>query len=167
MNVTVLLALAWVAFLARFGVSYATNRRQGIGSLPGLPPLPEPNALRSRAAAFARQPVMRPQRSAAAQRRVSVLVGLGVGTLSLLLVAVVTKSLVAWLLFAVVAVFLAGFVRALRARAIARRQAYIDRLWAKDRYDDLGHARVMSLEEARHRAVQIADPIFVPQRRIS
>jgi hypothetical protein len=110
---------------------------------------------------------MRPPRSAAAQRRLSVLVGLGAGSLGTFLFAVVTASPIAWLLFAVVSVALAGFVRALRVRAIARRQAYIDRLWAKDRYDDLGHARVMSLEEARHRAVQIADPVYVPQRRIS
>ncbi len=165
-NITVLLALAWIAFLARFGVSFATNRRHSIGSLPGLSPLPEPHALRSRAAAFARQPVMRPVRGAAARRRAGVLGGLFSATLVLLAVALVTGSTVAWLLSLTVAVVLVAFVRALRVRALARRQAHIDRLWQKDRFDEVGHARVMSLEEARRRAVQIADPIFVPVRRI-
>lgn len=167
MNVTVLLAIAWVAFLARFGVSFATNRRHSMGSLPGLSPLPEPHALRSRAAAFARQPVMRPARSAAARRRANVLGALGAFTVLMLIAGAITGSVVAWGLALVAGVALLGFVRVLRVRAIARRQAYIDRLWQKDRFDDLGHARVMSLEEARRRAERIADPVYVPARRIS
>ncbi len=166
MNITVLLALAWIAFLARYGVSFATNRRQSMGSLPGLSPLPEPQALRTKAAAFARQPVMRPARSAAARRRANVLGALGALTVLLLVAALFTGSVVVWGLALASCVGFGLFVRALRVRAIARRQAYIDRLWQKDRFDDLGHARVMSLEEARNRAVRIADPVYVPARRI-
>jgi hypothetical protein len=166
-NIVVLLGLAWVAFLTRTGVALAANRRAAGGALPGLPQLPERSMLANRAAAFSRQPAPLRVRSRAAQRRLNVLRGLlaavGISFAAVLAIG----STVTWAFFGVSVLATGGFLRALVVRRQARRQEYVEKLWARDRYDDLGHARVMSLAEARNRAEQIAAPVYVPARRIS
>jgi hypothetical protein len=62
------------------------------------------------------------------------------------------------------AVLLTGFVSLLVRRKKLIEQARIDRLWSQDRYNEVGEARVMSLEEARRRAESIAAPVFVAPR---
>jgi hypothetical protein len=163
-NIAVLLGLAWLAFLARYGVQFFANRRDAGGSLPGLPPLPERSSMAIKAALYAGRPVQQRGRSRAAQRRLTILQGLVLSTLMSLVVGFFTGAAGAWWLFAVSAAALVAYVRALVLRRNARRQQYVERLWTKGRYDDLGHARVMSLEEARQRANQIADPVYVPAR---
>jgi hypothetical protein len=166
-NIVVILGLAWIAFLTRTGVAFAANRRAAGGALPGLPQLPERSMLANRAAAYSRQPLPLRVRGRAAQRRLNVLRGL-LAAVSVSLVAVLAVgSTVAWALFGVSFVATSGYLRALVARRQARRQEYVEKLWTRDRYDDLGHARVMSLAEARNRAEQIAAPVYVPARRIS
>jgi hypothetical protein len=96
-----------------------------------------------------------------------VLVGLSGFTALMVIGGLTSGARAFWALAIVSGTMLGMFVRALRVRAIARRQAHIDRLWSTDRYDELGHARVMSLEEARRRAQRIADPVYVPARRTS
>jgi hypothetical protein len=163
-NIAVLLGLAWLAFAARYGVQFFANRRENAGSLPGLPPLPERSSMATKAALYAGRPVLQRGRSRAAQRRLVVLQAISLTTMMSFVVGVFTGAPGAWWLFVVSTVALVAYVRALVVRRNARRQQYVERLWTKGRYDDLGHARVMSLEEARQRANQIADPVYVPAR---
>jgi hypothetical protein len=163
-NIVVLLGLAWLAFLARYGVQFMAHRRDSSGSLPGLPPLPERASIATKAALYAGRPVQQRGRSRAAQRRLVVLQGLGLATFMSFVVGIFTGASGAWWMFTVSVLALAAYVRALVVRRNARRQQYVERLWTQGRYDDLGHARVMSLEEARARANRIADPVYVPAR---
>jgi hypothetical protein len=166
-NIPVLLGLAWIAFLTRSGVVFVAGRRDASGSLPGLPQLPERSLMAKRAAAFSHQPVPTRIRSRAARRRLNVLCFLFGAVVVTFLTAFMFGSAAAWAGFAVASCAFVVFVLALINRRQVRRQNYVDRLWTRDRYDDLGHARVMSLEEARNRAEQIATPVYVPARRIS
>jgi hypothetical protein len=61
-------------------------------------------------------------------------------------------------------VLLSAFVVLLVRRKKLIEQARIDRLWSQDRYNEVGEARVMSLQEARQRAESIAAPVFVAPR---
>jgi hypothetical protein len=90
------------------------------------------------------------------------------GTTLSFLIWAVSGSRVFLVLTGTCALMLLGFCNLLVRRRQAMQQAHIDRLWAQGRYDEVGHARVMSLEEARHRAEQIAAPVYVaapPQHR--
>ncbi len=163
-NISVLLGLAWLAFLAHMSAQFLTKRRDAPGSLPGLPPLPERSSMAQRAALYAGRPVQQRGRSRSAQRRLNVLQALGLTSFMSFVVGALTGVAGVWWLFAGSFVTLLVYMRALVVRRQARRQEYVERLWTKGRYDDLGHARVMSLEEARERAEQIAAPVYVPAR---
>jgi hypothetical protein len=167
-SLPLLLGIAWLAFFAKTGVRYLPSRRRN-DSLPGLPPLPSNSLLAERRAAYARpalgQPLARNnRRSRAAQRRFSVLVSLTVSTLVFGSLALITHAAIVNTLALVSIVALASFVTLLVRRKKMIEQARIERLWSNDRYDEVGQARVMSLEEARHRAERIAAPVYVAPR---
>jgi hypothetical protein len=163
-TVPLLLGLAWIAFLARYGVQFLPSRRP-TSTLPGLPPLPSRSMLAQRSAAFAGRPAPVSRRTVAARRRLRVLIALLVVTALNVLVWALTASPVFLLLSGLSALALLGFCNLLVRRRKALQQAHIDRLWAQGRYDEVGQARVMSLEEARRRAEQIAAPVYVAAPR--
>jgi hypothetical protein len=171
-NAVVLLVLAWIGFLSFIVVRVIPQRRESRSHLPGLSPLPEKRVIASRAAAFHGRPVAPRGRGIAAQRRLNTLLSLLGATCLMFVVAMGTGHRVVWAAFAVSGTLTTLFIVALYQRAQARRAQYVERLWEKGSRDELGHNKVMSLEEARKRAEQIADPVFVPasygrQRRIS
>jgi hypothetical protein len=172
MNVVVLLVLAWAGFVAYIVTRVLPQRRDSRSHLPGLSALPEKRVIASRAAAYHGRPVVARRRGIAARRRLNTLLSLFASTLLIFVVALVTSHRAVWAAFAVSGTLTTLFIVALYQRTQVRRAQYVERLWEKGRHDELGHNKVMSLEEARHRAEQIADPVFVPasygrQRRIS